>query len=148
MADQVVVGVDGSELSVTAARSGLAIVAPDAEIVLATVIDAEDLTLVTGTGFASGAMTPEEFADHNDERRGAAEAVLAEAAQALGIEPTRQEVLEGDAAIALCELAESVGAAAIVVGTHGRGGLKRALLGSVSDHVVRNATCPVIVGRG
>jgi nucleotide-binding universal stress UspA family protein len=33
----------------------------------------------------------------------------------------------------------------MVVGTRGRGGLRRAVLGSVSDHVVRNAPCPVVV---
>ncbi len=33
----------------------------------------------------------------------------------------------------------------IVMGTHGYGGVKRLLLGSVADHVVRQATCPVLV---
>jgi Universal stress protein family len=31
------------------------------------------------------------------------------------------------------------------MGTHGYGGVKRLLLGSVADHVVRQATCPVLV---
>lgn len=35
----------------------------------------------------------------------------------------------------------------IVVGTHGRGGLDRALLGSVADRVIRAAVCPVLVVR-
>ena len=35
----------------------------------------------------------------------------------------------------------------IVIGTHGRGGLNRALLGSVTDRVVRLATCPVLTVR-
>eukprot|EP00004_Rigifila_ramosa_P028409 TRINITY_DN964_c0_g1_i1.p1 TRINITY_DN964_c0_g1~~TRINITY_DN964_c0_g1_i1.p1 ORF type:complete len:139 (-),score=32.89 TRINITY_DN964_c0_g1_i1:44-460(-) len=33
----------------------------------------------------------------------------------------------------------------IVMGSRGLGGVKRALLGSVSDHIVRNATCGVII---
>jgi nucleotide-binding universal stress UspA family protein len=33
------------------------------------------------------------------------------------------------------------------MGSRGRGGIKRALLGSVSDHVVRNAPCPVVIAR-
>jgi universal stress protein A len=35
----------------------------------------------------------------------------------------------------------------IVMGTHGRGGLRRAVLGSVADRVVRRAACPVTVLR-
>ena len=35
----------------------------------------------------------------------------------------------------------------IVIGTHGRGGLDRALLGSVADRVVRLAPCPVVTVR-
>lgn len=33
----------------------------------------------------------------------------------------------------------------VVMGSHGRGGLERAILGSVADHVVRHASCPVLV---
>jgi len=36
----------------------------------------------------------------------------------------------------------------IVMGTHGRTGMKRMLLGSVADHVVRHANCPVLTLRG
>ena len=35
----------------------------------------------------------------------------------------------------------------IVIGTHGRGGLDRALLGSVADRVIRLAPCPVVTVR-
>jgi nucleotide-binding universal stress UspA family protein len=35
----------------------------------------------------------------------------------------------------------------IVIGTHGRGGLARALMGSVAEHVVRTAPCPVLTVR-
>jgi nucleotide-binding universal stress UspA family protein len=35
----------------------------------------------------------------------------------------------------------------IVIGSHGRGGVKRALLGSVAEGVMRHAPCPVLVAR-
>jgi nucleotide-binding universal stress UspA family protein len=44
-------------------------------------------------------------------------------------------------------LAEELGARLIVLGSRGRGGVKRALMGSVSDSVVRHAHCPVMVVR-
>jgi len=44
-------------------------------------------------------------------------------------------------------LAGKLGAGLIVMGSRGRGPLKRALMGSVSDSVVRHAHCPVMVVR-
>jgi nucleotide-binding universal stress UspA family protein len=43
--------------------------------------------------------------------------------------------------------ASSSGADLIVMGTHGRGALRRIFLGSVADHVVRHASCPVVTFR-
>jgi nucleotide-binding universal stress UspA family protein len=45
-------------------------------------------------------------------------------------------------------VAEEIGAGLIVVGSRGLGGMRRALMGSVSDSVVRHAHCPVLVVRG
>jgi nucleotide-binding universal stress UspA family protein len=47
----------------------------------------------------------------------------------------------------ICVLAEELGVDLIVVGTHGRGGLSHALLGSVAEKVVRKAPCPVLTVR-
>jgi len=44
-------------------------------------------------------------------------------------------------------LSEELGAGLIVMGSRGLGGMRRALMGSVSDAVVRNAHCPVMVVR-
>ena len=44
-------------------------------------------------------------------------------------------------------LAQDERADLIVIGTHGRGGINRALLGSVADRVVRLAPCPVLTVR-
>lgn len=52
-----------------------------------------------------------------------------------------------DAAGAIVEYAKEVHADIIVVGTHGRSGVSRLLMGSVAEHVVRTAQCPVLVVR-
>ena len=57
-------------------------------------------------------------------------------------------VVAGSPGHRLCELAEELPASVIVMGTSGRGGIRRAFLGSVSDHVVRNAPVPGPDDRG
>ena len=47
----------------------------------------------------------------------------------------------------IVDLAEEIGAGLIVMGSRGLGGIRRALMGSVSDSVVRHAHCPVLVVR-
>ena len=47
----------------------------------------------------------------------------------------------------IVELSEELGAGVIVVGSRGHSALRRALMGSVSDSVVRHAPCPVFVIR-
>ena len=54
---------------------------------------------------------------------------------------------EGDAGESIVEASEAESADLIVVGTHERGTVGRLFLGSVSDHVVRHARCPVMVVR-
>jgi nucleotide-binding universal stress UspA family protein len=51
----------------------------------------------------------------------------------------------GDASTTIVEQALSTGADLIVMGTHGRRGFKRLLLGSVTETVLREAPCPVLV---
>jgi nucleotide-binding universal stress UspA family protein len=51
---------------------------------------------------------------------------------------------EGEPAAEILKLAQEEGADLIVLGTHGRTGLGRILLGSVAEQVVRRAACPVL----
>ena len=60
--------------------------------------------------------------------------------------PVTQEVLEGDAAAVL--IRESAGADLLVIGSRGHGGLAEAMLGSVGQHCVHHAACPVVIVRG
>ena len=56
-----------------------------------------------------------------------------------------QRVVRGHPAQVLLDAAED--AALLVVGSRGRGGFTGMLLGSVSQHVIARAACPVVVVR-
>jgi len=56
-----------------------------------------------------------------------------------------RQVEQGDAAGEILRVAEEVNADLIVMGTHGRTGLPRLLMGSVAEKVLRRALCPVLV---
>jgi nucleotide-binding universal stress UspA family protein len=64
--------------------------------------------------------------------------------RAPGVELQRVLAVGRPAAV-LCGAAGELGAALIVVGSHGRRGFERFLLGSVAEAVVRQAPCPVLV---
>ncbi len=56
-------------------------------------------------------------------------------------------IWEGEPGESIVEAAEAENVDLIVVGSHGRGSVGRFLIGSVSDHVVRHASVPVLVVR-
>jgi universal stress protein A len=64
--------------------------------------------------------------------------------QGLAAEPL---VLRGVPYAAIAEAARSVGADLVVLGTHGRTGVQRLLLGSVAAKVISTAPCPVLTVR-
>lgn len=91
----------------------------------------------------------EQLPDRMDQRRAAREM----AAQSIVVRGRREGVSvsflvwEGDPGPAIVEAAESERVDLVVVGTRGRNRVERAVLGSVSDHVIRHAHCPVLVVR-
>jgi nucleotide-binding universal stress UspA family protein len=67
--------------------------------------------------------------------------------QELGGTVNESHLREGRADEEIVDVAEKIGAGLIVMGSRGHGRLRRALMGSVSDAVVRHAHCPVTVVR-
>lgn len=53
----------------------------------------------------------------------------------------------GPPADVICWMAQHRGCDMIVMGTHGRGGVAHLLMGSVAEHVMRSARCPVVTVR-
>ena len=69
------------------------------------------------------------------------------AQEVAGKVPAETLVRSGPPALEIIEVARNLPADLIIISTHGRTGLKHALLGSVAEHVVRAAPCPVLVVR-
>ena len=141
---RIVVGVDGSPSSERALRWALR----QAKLTGATV----EAVIAWHFPFISGgyAWPPAGVMVSATDFRKIAERVLADTvSRAAGGDlraPVTQEVLEGDAAAVL--IRESACADLLVVGSRGYGGLAEAMLGSVGQHCVHHAACPVVIIRG
>jgi len=117
-------------------------------LIVVTVIDGIDPSLTQdGSGHAGPSMSPDEYESERREKLAEGRAVVDHTASLLDVTAVQTRVIEGSPGSALCTLAEDVSADAIVLGTRGRSGIRRALLGSVSDYVVRNAPCVVVIAR-
>ena len=135
---------DGSDVALSALARGLEVVAPADRLIVATVVELTHPTDVVGTGIAGGTMSHADAERIDEERHAEGRRVVAETARSLGLSGAEEVVLDGSAGPALCDYAAGLQASVIVLGTRGRSGFRRAVLGSVSDHVVRNAPCPVL----
>jgi nucleotide-binding universal stress UspA family protein len=103
------------------------------------------VTSVVGPRLGDGVAAGRRIDQLRAELESGAQAVVEEA-RANGANATFL-VWEGDPGEAIVSAAEAEGADLIVVGSHGRGTVGRFLVGSVSDFIVRHASCPVLVVR-
>jgi nucleotide-binding universal stress UspA family protein len=138
MGKRILIPVDGSPQSGEAAAFA-AEEWPDAELLALHVIDPVEAGYAAGRVPAAG----EQWYEDAKER---AETFFANARDAAGRDvETRTEV--GRPASTIVELADEEDADMIVMGSHGREGLSRILLGSVAEHVLRESPVPVMVVR-
>ena len=91
----------------------------------------------------------EDFARITQQQLDNAEALIARLSETLAGQPFALEksIRRGDARTEIVQEAEDWNADLIIVGSHGRTGIKRWVLGSVAESVVRHAPCSVEVVR-
>ena len=142
---KVLIATDGSELSVHAARRGLELLGkPDSVTVVAVVTD---IPGEEAGGFEGPVETPEEQQAEWDQEQADANAAIAATIDGIQQPSAARRVEVGDPGGAICAAARAIEADVVVLGSHGRGVLKRVVLGSVSEYVLRHAPCPVLVVR-
>jgi nucleotide-binding universal stress UspA family protein len=142
----VLIATDGSDVSLEAARRGCVLLADPDDVTLLTVTS-DDIAGDDAGGIEGPVLSAEEEAKLQQEELTNARAELARTVAALPTSKVTELIEAGDPADVICRTAERLGTDVIVVGSHGRTGLGRLFLGSVSEHVVRHAPCPVLVVR-
>lgn len=145
MAINVLLCTDGSDLATAALRDALPVLAPADHLVVLTVESLVDPDHQTGTGFTISPASPHDEEQIQTSGDWAAKKILDDTVAALGITGAELMARAGKPGEVICEVAASMHADVIVMGTNGRSGFKRAMVGSTSDHVVRHAVCPVLV---
>lgn len=138
---KILLATDGSHSSEDAAREARAFLDawPEAELVVVYVIPPMAYSFDTSTVLPN-------IERHEQE-------AVAQARESFDNVFTRQTRVRfltsrGVPANVICELAKEEAVDMIIVGSHGKGSVQRALLGSVSQAIVRHATVPVLVVRG
>jgi nucleotide-binding universal stress UspA family protein len=137
---RILIAVDDQPVAAHAADVGVALArALGADLAVITVVD-------LSSEYAAGAGLVAEDLAAGAERD--AKQLLSGFRQRLSLPPSTLEFVErGAPAAEIVKAASEWRADLIVVGSHGRGGIERALVGSVADGVLRHTPCPVLVVR-
>lgn len=134
----VLVPLDGSEPSIAALEHAVALVEDfDAKVDVVHVEAPDEFEVGSMTPISSGAR---------EELEEAMNTAVARAQDRIGARLSRR-IVPGDPLRKIIEIANDGDYDLIVMGTHGRVGRLRSMLGSVAEGVVRNAPCPVLTVR-
>jgi nucleotide-binding universal stress UspA family protein len=155
---KILLATDGSREAVLAAHAAVELARmSDSELHVVYVADEPPIALpylestdLGGVGMQDPILEEEleEDLERRSEQRGSELLdVEVERVRSAGGTVAQAHLIRGEAAREIVRLAEDLRAGLIVIGSRGRGGIRRALMGGVSDSVVRNAHCPVVVMR-
>ncbi|TYL36080.1 universal stress protein [Natronococcus pandeyae] len=146
MYETVLIPTDGSEQAEVAIREGVEL-ADQSDATVHALYVVEPIPL--GGFDAGGAAARTEWGDVVDEQRAEGEAAIeaiVEAASEVDVEVV-ESLRHGKPAAEILEYVDESDVDAIVMGTHGRSGADRLVLGSVTEKVVRKSPVPVLTVR-
>ena len=149
MFKRILVAVDGSPVSTAALKSAIALAADQrAELLIVHVIDDAAIAVSIEGGYLPANYV--ETFQRQLQKDGSKVLAKAQAlAQASGVDvkPLLVQARGGSVADAVLDQSRKLKADVIVLGTHGRRGLRRVLMGSDAETVVRDARVPVLLVR-
>ncbi len=138
---RIVVAVDGSEASWKGGRHAIALGGlGGAELVVVAVVDTKTIRRLS-------IYADEILAQQQANTRKMIDQIITEAEREAPAVKATGRVEEGSPKERLVQIAKEINADLLVCGAHGWTAVERFLLGSVSDHLVRHASCPVLVVR-
>jgi nucleotide-binding universal stress UspA family protein len=143
---KILLAVDGSEFSEAASQALISQMHREgAEVLVLRIV--EPIIFAIPPQMSAG-YAPEQVEIIQEERRHAQESVkqTSQALRAAGFNVTSR-VVEAEARNGILDIAAEWHADLIVLGSHGRKGLQRFLLGSVAEYVARHADCSVEIVR-
>lgn len=146
---KILLAIDDSPCSRAAVDSVISGLRPEGSEVRVLHVDEWPKDLPNALAFAQGPDAATALLAAHDERLVRADDLVKDATRRLEAAhfTVTSDVRAGDARREILDSAAQWGADAIVLGSHGRHGLERLLLGSVSESVVRHAGCSVTVVR-
>lgn len=147
MYKQILVSTDGSELSQKASSHALNLAKTcGAEVVALTVTPAYPVTYLEGSMPINAEQAKEIEAKWRAESQQYVTSIQEDGAK-LGVKVTPVIINNDNISDAILSTAQEKGADLIIMASHGRKGIARLLLGSETQHVLTNATIPVLVLR-
>jgi nucleotide-binding universal stress UspA family protein len=139
---------DGSELATAAMARGVELLGSQHRFISLAVVPPAFVPAAAVSPMDSHPTVVDPVLEEEIEREEREESTADLAALDRLLEITSEQLLEtGDPGAKICEVAERVGADIVVIGSHGLGWFQRVLIGSVSNHVLHHAPCPVLVMR-
>jgi nucleotide-binding universal stress UspA family protein len=142
---KVLVATDFSEVGNAAVPLAYSVVAPSGVVQLVHVLKERGRHPTEARDIFSSAGSGAE--DEVDEARRMLQALVPQGERGRGVQSEVHVLMAGDPALAICQAAERLDAAIVCVGTHGRSGIGKTLLGSVAASVVQSTHRPVLLAR-
>ncbi|MBN3759749.1 universal stress protein [Burkholderia sp. Ac-20365] len=147
MYKKILVAVDGSETSKKAVQEAVKLASLTSGTVHAVYV-VDQSPIFSYAGYFDPVVLTDALRDDGRKALDNAQSTCAQSGVACAIELVETEPLSEDVAHTLQRCADRIGAELVVLGTHGRRGVKRLVLGSVAERFLRMSVCPVLLVRG